>query len=1516
MKKRMKFTSIIVSLMMILQICFANLCPAFVHAAGSQMISFVYSDFSNAAMNNLLYLQSDARFVQEKRDKATINKLKLTSSAKQLKGSAFFTQKVSVSSDKSFSTFFTFRMIPGTRADGIVFVLNDNTKNIGGTGSAIGYGGIQNSIGIEFDTFENHGYDSTNGIDGLDDPNDNHLGINVDGDPRSKVTLDLDNIEIDLADKEEKYAWIDYDGSKSNLEVRISNSKTRPDKAALEYKINISQYLNSNDVYAGFTAATGDCYEEHDIDSWYFDSKYNPIDTTKNTYINAPTQVTVNADKTSGVTGTTPVRVNVKNADGTNASNISVTLSTDHGTLDRYTVTTDENGNGNVNFNVNDTTSGTASIKAVAEGGAFGTCSIGYLGIPRITNGTKNGTGDTTMNFLPEDFISNYKGDAIKSINIESLPGHGSLKYNGQAVKVKDNILISNVNFLSFVPDMYFHGPTSFQWSAVSVNDQCSNIASETLNFSPVNHAPNAPGNFTVLLSGRDFKGGTVLPLSWGQATDPDNDPLNYIVEFYNGTSWIQIYKGSNLNCSYTLPATVSLDNAQFRVKAVDPGELYSPYTNSDLFKLDNSSPVITLNGASPITIEVNNDYTDPGATARDNFDGDITSGILVKNNVKANAVGTYTVEYTVTDTAGNTSTVTRTVYVKDTTSPIITLKGKADITIEVFSSYTDEGATATDNYDTDISSRIVTTGTVDTSVVRDYVLTYNVTDAYGNKAEPVTRTVHVVDTTKPVVKLIGDPFITVEVGSSFSDPGATASDNYDGDISGKIVADGKVITDKLGLCTITYWGEDSSGNLSDKVTRTVHVVDTTKPVIALNGQSEITIEVNSIYSDAGVSASDNYDGDLSHNAVAVSDLQADKVGKYTISYYVIDSSGNISDTVTRTINVVDTTKPVITLNGNSEITLEVHSAYTEPGASAFDNYDGDISGKVVIQGTVNMDTLGDNKITYNVTDTSGNPAVTVTRTVHVVDTTKPFITLKGESEITLEVHSAYTEPGASAFDNYDGDISGKIVIQGTVNMDILGDNEITYNVTDTSENEAVTVTRTVHVVDNTKPVITLKGNKLVEAEAHSTYVDAGASASDNYDGDLSKNIEVKNNVDTDKLGEYTVTYNVSDSSGNKADTVTRTVRVVDTTKPVITLIGDPVITIGVHNTYEDEGASASDNYDGNLSEKIEVKNTVDTDKLGEYTVTYNVSDSSGNKADTVTRTVRVIDAVKPVITLNGSSSVTIEVYSAYVDGGATAIDNYDGIITPHIVATGTVNTDKLGDYTISYDVTDSSGNKAATVTRTVKVVDTTKPFITLKGESEITLEVHSSYTDAGASAHDNYDGDISGKIITTGTVNIDKLGDYTISYDVTDSSGNKAVTVTRTIHVVDTTKPVITLKGETSVTIEINSSYKDAGASAMDNYDGDITGKIVVAGTVNTEKTGDYTISYNVMDSSGNKADTVTRIVHVTDTSKPAGTTNQANTTTLQTGSVFNFDTLIIIAAMFMIIGGVCFFKRKRIDF
>ena len=241
---------------------------------------------------------------------------------------------------------------------------------------------------------------------------------------------------------------------------------------------------------------------------------------------------------------------------------------------------------------------------------------------------------------------------------------------------------------------------------------------------------------------------------------------------------------------------------------------------------------------------------------------------------------------------------------------------------------------------------------------------------------------------------------------------------------------------------------------------------------------------------------------------------------------------------------------------------------------------------------------------------------------------------------------------------------------------------------------------------------------------------------------------------------------------------------VIDTTAPVITLTGNPTVTIEVGATYTEQGATATDNYDSTLTVVVG-GDTVDTSIVDTYTVTYNISDSNGNPAEQVARTVSVVDTTIPVITLTGQPTVTIEVGATYTEQGATATDNYDPTLTV-VVGGDTVDTSIVDTYTVTYNVSDSNGNPAEQVARTVSVVDTTIPVITLTGQPTVTIEVGATYTEQGATATDNYDPTLT-VVVGGETVNTAIVGTYTVTYNVSDSNGNTAAEVTRTVTVEET---------------------------------------------------------------------------------------------------------------------------------
>ncbi|STY40652.1 immunoglobulin-like domain-containing protein [Listeria booriae] len=611
-----------------------------------------------------------------------------------------------------------------------------------------------------------------------------------------------------------------------------------------------------------------------------------------------------------------------------------------------------------------------------------------------------------------------------------------------------------------------------------------------------------------------------------------------------------------------------------------------------------------------------------------------------------------------------------------------------------------------------------------------------------------------------------------------------------------------------------------------------------------------------------GVSASDTEDGDVTGNiTVTANDVNVNQEGTYHVTYSVTDSDDNTT-TKTITVTVTSNDAPVITA---VDKTVKKGASFDPmAGVTASDTEDGNVTDKVTVTANdVDTSAVGTYHVTYSVTDSDGN-TTTKTVTVTVTSNDAPVITA---SDKTLKKGGSFDPmAGVSASDTEDGNVTSSVsVTANDVDTSAVGTYHVTYSVTD-SDGNTTTKTITVTVTSNDAPVIVASDQTIKKGKAFD--VMAGVSASDLEDGDVTSGITVTaNDVDTNTVGTYHVTYSVTDSDGNTT-TKTITVTITSNDAPTFTT-SDVYLKVGdKFNPYA--GITASDTEDGDLTDRIDIDSSnVDMTQAGTYAVEYSVTDSDNNTTK-ITRHVYVRTNDKPVI---HASDQTFKAGASFNPlAGMSASDTEDGDITANVTITANdVDANQAGTYHVTYSVTDSDDN-TTTKTITITVLTNEKPVITA---ADITQKAHRSVDPmAGVTASDLEDGDLTANIkIIANDINIDVPGEYHVTYSVLDSDGNeteKTITVT----ILSNDAPVI--HGQ-DVTFKAGKAFDPmAGITASDTEDGDITSTIeMTANDVNPDVAGVYHVTYSVTDSDGNTTEatyTVTvltnekPVIHATD--------------------------------------------------
>jgi len=409
-----------------------------------------------------------------------------------------------------------------------------------------------------------------------------------------------------------------------------------------------------------------------------------------------------------------------------------------------------------------------------------------------------------------------------------------------------------------------------------------------------------------------------------------------------------------------------------------------------------------------------------------------------------------------------------------------------------------------------------------------------------------------------------------------------------------------------------------------------------------------------------------------------------------------------------------------------------------------------------------------------------------------VNDGDRPTITLIGADTVYIEQNATppYVTLGATANDPSQGDITADLTMTTDLDQTLPGIYYEVYNVADASANPAATVTRVIYVVsDQTAPVITVNGAADTTIEVGTPWLDLGASALDNKEGDLSNAIVTSGVVDFNVLGDYIITYAVQDNQGN-ASTSIRTVHVVDTELPVIeNAAADKsnacwVVEVQLQNIFADI-TSVTDNYNNLTNGLTFTANpaspqggaAVDTRFQGTASVIYTATDESGNVTTQCIDYV-VRDYIAPDIDLRTLDVINHRVNTPYSPVAATASDNLYSSSQISLTTTSNVDAYALGTYQDTYTATDAAGN-VSTKVRTVNVIDDLNPQITGKNGGVLKLGVGSQVDAINyINFSDNYDSPAdlrNNHTLVYNDINLQEAGTYSAVFQTQDNSGNES---------------------------------------------------------------------------------------------------------------------------------------------
>ncbi|RZJ72925.1 gliding motility-associated C-terminal domain-containing protein [Flavobacterium sp.] len=897
----------------------------------------------------------------------------------------------------------------------------------------------------------------------------------------------------------------------------------------------------------------------------------------------------------------------------------------------------------------------------------------------------------------------------------------------------------------------------------------------------------------------------------------------------------------------------------------------------------DTIAPVVPTDVPTDVTAQCSADVpANVTLTGQDNCSGAIAvQGVDV--TTQGTCAGSYTIvrTWTFVDACGNTSSVSQTISVNDTTAPVVPTNVPADVTLacagDVPANVT---LTAQDNCSGAITAQgvdVTTPGQCANSFV--IVRTWTFTDACGNTSS-VAQTITVADTVPPTIAALPQP-TTIDCPATPAFAQATATDNCVGAVTLTFV-DATI----AGSCPSAYsivrtWtATDVCGNTAT-ASQTINVQDVTAPTITAQAQN-LSIQCGNgtnagledwLANNGGATATDtcsnvtwtnNYNGIGNDCSAAV-----------TVIFTATDACGNAS-TTSATFTISDTVAPVAPA---APANVTVACAADVPAnvtLTATDN----CLGAIAVQG-VDVQTAGPCAGTYTIvrtwtfTDACAN-TTSVSQIINVIDNVAPTAPT-APADVTVQCGDALPANATlTATDNCGDQITAQGVDVTTAGA-CAGTSTIvrTWTFTDACGNTS-SISQTINVIDTVAPVAPAAPADVTVACAGQVPAAVSLSATDACSGEVVAPKPVETVTPGDCPNSYILvrTWSFTDACGNTS-TVSQTITVDDNEAPVAPAAPADVTASCGGDVPANSTLTAQDNCQGAISAQgVDV--TTQGACANSYTIvrTWTFTDACGNTSS-VSQNIAVGDTTAPVLPTNVPADVTVQCAADVPSGiSLTATDNCS--TTPITVAP--VDTVVAGSCANSFVITrtwtfaDACGNTSV-ATQTITVNDTTAPAFNTAAPADVTVACAQIPAAATLTATDNCGSVAVNVTMTESTVPGTCAGSYTIvrTWTATDACGNVA-TVSQNINVIDNDAPTfVEATPAPAITAECGSVPTPTVLTAVDGCNATpvnvVYAETSVPGTCPVKEV--ITRTWTATDACGNPQ-TFTQIVTVQDTTAP----------------------------------------------